>query len=155
MARFQTAHARYNRNEMRSSLCLLLLMGLGLWAADRKPAGPGEVLRGKLLIRDGQPAQLETADHKTMLLEGDDDTTKILGDTRLNGFEVEARGHFSAPGRFQIDPIHTHAMLVRQDGKLKLVTYWCDICAIRAYTPGPCVCCQRETTLDLRDPDQQ
>jgi len=43
---------------------------------------------------------------------------------------------------------------VRQDGKLKLVTYWCDICAIRAYTPGPCVCCQRETTLDLRDPDQ-
>jgi hypothetical protein len=27
------------------------------------------------------------------------------------------------------------------------------VCNIRAYTPGPCVCCQRETTLDLIDPD--
>jgi len=27
------------------------------------------------------------------------------------------------------------------------------VCGIRAYTPGPCVCCQAETELDLRDPD--
>jgi hypothetical protein len=35
-----------------------------------------------------------------------------------------------------------------------MITYWCDVCSIRAYTPGPCVCCQQETTLDLRDPDK-
>jgi len=112
-------------------------------------------LRGKLIVHAGGPATIETPDHQTVKLEGDDTTTKLLGDSRLSGFEVEARGHFIAPGRFRIDPSHTHSLMVRQDGRLKLITYWCDVCSIRAYTPGPCVCCQKETTLDLRDPDQQ
>jgi hypothetical protein len=38
---------------------------------------------------------------------------------------------------------------------MKLVSYWCDICTIRSYTPGPCVCCQKDTTLDLIDPDHE
>jgi hypothetical protein len=138
---------------MRWSVCLLAIVGSIVWAADGKP--PAEVVHGKLMVHDGQPAQVETTEHKTIVLDGDDDTRKILGDTRLNGFQVEVHGHFTAPDHFLIDPIHTHALLVRQEGRLKLVTYWCDICSIRAYTPGPCVCCQRETTLDLRDPDQQ
>jgi len=127
-------------------------MAGSLLAAD---SGPGVTLRGKLIIREGKPATLETSDHKIVALEGDDTTSKLLGDGRLSGFDVEARGRFLAPGRFRIDPSHTHSLMVRQDGHLKLITYWCDICSIRAYTPGPCVCCQRETTLDLRDPDQQ
>ena len=139
---------------MRSSVCLLAILGAVLWAADVHPAPSGGVVRGKLTVHEGQPAQVETTEHQVVRLDGDTDTLKILGDSRLNGFQVEAHGHFTAPDRFLIDPIHTHSFLVRQDGKLKLVTYWCDICSIRAYTPGPCVCCQRETTLDLRDPDQ-
>ena len=87
---------------------------------------PGETLRGKL----------------------------VLGDPRLNGFDVEAKGRFTAPDRFPIDPIHTRALLFRQGGKLRMITYWCDTCSIRSFTPGPCVCCQRETTLDLHDPDE-
>jgi hypothetical protein len=144
---------------MRWMVCVLAILGAVvpgsvLGAADGVPA-PAGVVRGKLLVREGQPAQVETAEHKTVKLDGDESTLKVLGDGRLNGFQVEAHGHFTAPDRFLIDPVHTHSLLVRQDGKLKLVTYWCDICSIRAYTPGPCVCCQRETTLDLRDPDQQ
>lgn len=139
---------------MRSSVCLLAILGAVLWAADVTPAPPSMVLRGKLSIHEGQPPLLETDGHKKVQLEGDVDTTKVLGDSRLNGFDVEAHGHFSAPDRFLIDPVHTHSLLVKQDGKLKLVTYWCDICSIRAFTPGPCVCCQRETTLDLRDPNK-
>jgi len=77
----------------------------------------------------------------------------ILHDERVDGFQMEARGHFTAPDRFTIDPQHTRALLVRDHGRLKMITYWCDVCGIRAYTPGPCVCCQKETTLDLRDPD--
>ena len=138
---------------MRTTVCLAAILGAALWAADRTPAQAG-VLRGKVAIQQGQPARVQTADHKSVVLDGDEDTRKVLGDTRLNGFEIEARGHFTAPDRFLIDPIHTRALLVRQDGRLKMVTYWCDVCSIRAYTPGPCVCCQRETTLDLRDPDQ-
>ena len=115
----------------------------------------GETLRGKLVLRDGKPPVVETAEHKLVILDGDEPTRKVLGDLRLNGFEVEAKGRFTAPDRFLIDPIHTRSMLVRQDGKLRMVTYWCDICSIRSFTPGPCVCCQRETTLDLRDPDER
>ena len=114
-----------------------------------------ETLRGKLTIRDGQPASLETADHKVVNLDGDEPTRKVLTDHRLNGFDIQVRGHFAAPNRFVIDPQHTHSLLVHRDGHLKLVTYWCSVCSIRAYTPGPCVCCQEETTLDLRDPDQE
>ena len=66
---------------------------------------------------------------------------------------MEARGHFTAPDKFLIDPQHTRALLVRDGGKLKMITYWCDVCYIRAYAPGPCVCCQKDTDLDLRDLD--
>ena len=121
-----------------------------LAAADNiKP----ETLRGKLIIQAGQAPAVETADHHRILLDGDAPTRKVLHDERVNGFEMEARGHFTAPGHFTIDPQHTRALLVRDGGHLKMVTYWCDVCGIRAYTPGPCVCCQKETTLDLRDPD--
>jgi hypothetical protein len=112
-------------------------------------------LQGKLIVREGKPAALETPDHKLVQLTGDNPTQKVLGDSRLNGFEIQARGHFNSPGQFQLDPIHTHSMLVNREGHLKMVTYWCDVCSIRAYTPGPCVCCQQETVLDLRDPDKQ
>ena len=110
-------------------------------------------LEGKLTVRAGQPATLETAAHQVVQLDGDAPTRKVLGDARLNGFEIQAKGHYTEPGRFQIDPMHTRSMLVKKDGHLKMVTYWCDVCSIRAYTPGPCVCCQQETVLDLRDPD--
>jgi len=133
---------------MRFCLCLpvLVLAAGSALAADS--------LRGKLVLGDGKPPVVETAEHKLVALDGDEPTRKVLGDQRLNGFEVEAKGRFTAPDHFLIDPIHTRSMLVRQDGKLRMVTYWCDICSIRSFTPGPCVCCQRETTLDLRDPDE-
>jgi hypothetical protein len=134
---------------MRSCLCFLAF-ALISFAAD---SHPGQPLRGRLVVRDGQPPAMETSDRQTVLLEGDETTRKVLADTRLNGFEAEARGHFTAPGRFLIDASHTHSLLARKDGKLKLITYWCDLCSIRAYTPGPCVCCREETTLSLIDPD--
>src|ERR1019366_1149455 len=46
-----------------------------------------------------------------------------------------------------------HARIVLDGGKLKMIAYWCDVCYIRAYAPGPCVCCQKDTDLDLRELD--
>ena len=132
--------------------CLFLLAALCAFAAD---VPKSETLTGRLVLAAGKPPALETAGHKAVLLDGDDATRKILGDQRLDGFEVQAKGHFTAPGKFLIDPIHTRAMMVRQDGKLKMITYRCDVCNIRGNTPGPCPCCQKETLLDLRDPDAQ
>ena len=136
---------------MRLCLCLLALAAGSAFASDFHP---GEPLRGKLVVREGKPPVLETAEHKVVILDGDEPTRKVLGDQRLDGFDIEAKGHFTAPDRFLIDPIHTRGLLVRQGDKLRMVTYWCDLCSIRAYTPGLCACCQRETTLDLRDPDK-
>ena len=135
---------------MRFCLCLLVMAAFCL-AADPTAV----TIQGQLIVREGKPASLETPDHKLVELTGDNPTQKVLGDTRLNGFEIQAKGHFTSPGQFQLDPMHTHSLLVHKDGHLKMVTYWCDICSIRAYTPGPCVCCQQETVLDLRDPDKQ
>jgi hypothetical protein len=136
---------------MRIGFLLLTVIAGVLCAAD---APPSTTLRGKLLVREGKPAVLETADHKMVTLAGDKSTSEVLGDARMNGFEVEARGHFTAPDQFLIDPIHTRAMMVHRDGHLKVITFWCDACSLRSYTPGPCVCCQKETTLDLIDPDK-
>ncbi len=85
-------------------------------------------------------------------LSGDEPTSKILRDARLNGKTLEARGRFVGAGEFRIDPIETRPMvLVEGDRKLR-VTYYCDVCSIRTYSPGPCMCCQADTRLDLIDP---
>jgi hypothetical protein len=136
---------------MRFCLCLPILAVVAALAAD---SHPGETLRGKLVLSERKPPAVETAEHKLVTLDGDEPTRKVLGDQRLNGFEIEAKGRFTAPDRFLIDPIHTRALLVRHGDKLRMITYWCDTCSIRSFTPGPCVCCQRETTLDLHDPDE-
>ena len=72
----------------------------------------------------------------------------------LSGMELELIGKFSAPDLFTVDPIHTRAMFVHKNGKRYLITYWCELCAIRTYTPGKCWCCQQETQLDLRESDK-
>ena len=136
---------------MRICLGIVALAAL-LGAA---PSPPAETLRGTLAISAGHAPALVTAEGREVKLDGDPDTRKILDDPRLNGFEVEAKGHFTAPGRFAIAPIHTRAIMVRRDGKLMLITYFCELCNIRAWTPGPCACCQRETTLELRDPGEK
>lgn len=61
----------------------------------------------------------------------------------------------AATDQFQVDPSYTHAVHVLKDGKKFMVTYWCDVCSIRQYEPGPCWCCQRETHLDLRPLDPE
>lgn len=135
---------------MRVCLCLLILGVVSLHAASTPKS---ETVHGKLVVRSGESPMLETEEHQRIVLDGDTPTRKVLHDPRVNGFEVEATGHFTAPGQFLIDPQHTRALLVRDGGKLKMITYWCDVCYIRAYTPGPCVCCQKDTDLDLRDLD--
>jgi len=131
-----------------------LLLGCCLVCACLAEGPKSETVRGFLRQHPGGPPALETADHRMISLDGDEQTKSVLNDTRLAGFDMEAKGHFIAPDKFQVDPIHTKAMFVHKDGHLKVITYWCDTCSIRTYTPGPCMCCQKETTLDLRDPDQ-
>lgn len=101
-------------------------------------------------VSDGRPA-LRTSDGRLIYLDGDKPTLGVLHDARLQGTQFEAVGRFTAPDRFEVLPIYKRAMFVHRDGKRLMVTYWCDVCGIRSYTPGPCWCCQQETQLDLRE----
>jgi hypothetical protein len=132
---------------------VLLALCLGLACFGETPK-PGATIRGKLTQRAGKPPVLTTPDGKMVTLDGTPDALKVLNDARLNGFELEAHGHFTAPDRFTVGENHARALVVHKHGHVKMITYWCDVCSIRSYAPGVCWCCQAETDLDLRDPDQ-
>lgn len=121
-----------------------------LWIALAAPlsalANAARTVRGKLRV----PAVLIT-DAGEVRLESDRQTTLVLGDKRLDGKEFEVTGEMLPSGSMRVDPIHTKALKVQQEGKSLLVTYWCEVCSIRTYAPGPCMCCQADTELDLRE----
>jgi hypothetical protein len=114
-----------------------------------------ESVKGKLVQHDDAPVLLKTDDGKTVTLTGDEGTQKVLHDPRLSGVNLEALGHFNSPDQFAVGPIYEKNMFVLKDGKRQRITYWCDVCSIRTYEPGVCVCCQKWTDLDLRDPNQE
>lgn len=109
------------------------------------------VIRGKLSRTPAGAPALATGDGRFIPLTGDKDTVGVLRDKRLASGEIELRGRFTSPDLFTIDPIHTKAMHIHKDGKKLFITYWCEVCSIRTYTPGICWCCQEETALDLRE----
>jgi hypothetical protein len=115
----------------------------------------GESVRGKLVQHGDGPATLDTPDGRTVALAGDAESQKVLHDPRLGGLELETLGHFTSANQFTLGPFYDKNMFVIKDGRRLRITYWCDICAIRTYAPGPCVCCQKWTDLDLRDPNQE
>ena len=120
--------------------------------SPKTPETRSTAIHGKLIQRENQTPAIETADHKLIVLAGDASTEHVLHDKRLAGLDLEAKGHSTAADRFQVDPFYTRALYVIKDGKRLMVTYWCEICSIRQYEPGPCWCCQRETKLDLHEP---
>ena len=126
---------------------ILSLLALGPLAADESPT----TLRGRLSKNGAGKPILVLSGGKQAVLEGDESTTGVINDKRLDGMDLEVTGGFRATDTFVINPIHTKAMFVHKDGKRLYVTYWCDVCSIRTYTPGKCVCCQEETELDLRE----
>jgi hypothetical protein len=106
-------------------------------------------LRGKLTQAEGKPPALTLADGRAVQLEGDEQTTGVLHDPRLKDIDFEATGHLEGDTKLRILPIHKRALYVHKNGKRLFVTYWCEVCAIRTYTPGTCWCCQDDTALDL------
>ena len=131
-------------NVTRRLFCAPLSLALVAVAAE-----PATSLRGKL--ETGKTPVLETAQGKRIRLKGDKATMHVLHDARLNGADFEVVGRFTAQDEFQIGPIHTRSMFVHRAGEKLMISYWCDVCSIRTYEPGICMCCQEETALDLKE----
>ncbi|MBM3793520.1 MAG: hypothetical protein FJW31_05525 [Acidobacteria bacterium] len=108
-------------------------------------------IRGKL-APGPKPTLLTPAGPIT--LTGDAGTLFVLGDLRLKDLDVELLGQPASaePGApFQIQPLHKRAVFVYKAGKRLMVTYWCEVCSIRTFTPGVCMCCQDETAVDFKE----
>lgn len=132
----------------RNAISLSLLAPAWALALSDTPAR----LRGRLVHRPGEPPLLETSDGRRLRLEADPESIAVLQDDRVRPELFEAVGAPLSPGAFRIDPIYRKAMFVVRDGKSLVITYWCEVCAIRTYSPGKCQCCQDETAFDPRDP---
>ena len=114
-----------------------------------------DTVQGKLVERKDKAPLLRTGDGREIELSGDDETLKVLNDPRLDGVTLEAIGHFTSAAQFAIGPLYDTNMFVLKNGKRLHITYWCNVCSIRTYVPGNCVCCQKWTDLDLQDPNQK
>ena len=114
-------------------------------------AGKQASIRGRLKLASAGVPVLALSDAQQIALRGDESTMGVLLDPRVRDMDFELIGTPTAMGAFEVGPIHTKAMYVHKGGQKLFVTYWCDICSIRTYTPGACWCCQEDTELDLRD----
>jgi hypothetical protein len=108
------------------------------------------IVRGRF----STPGVVTTSDGRKISLTGDDPTKLVLEDKRLNGLDFEAVGEMKN-GVFVINPIHLRGIWVYRKGARLMVTYWCDICYIRTYSPGICWCCQEDTKFDPKDPNSK
>lgn len=132
---------------MRRRDCLLLPLAAASAAAQGK-----DTVRGRLIQDESRPPAIRSADGSVVRLHGDRETIGVLRDGRLADDDFEAVGSRRNDGGFDVDPIHLRALFVHRNGKRLVITYWCAVCSIRTFTPGRCVCCQEETSLDPRDP---
>ena len=150
MTRKGTTWVRYSLSDNESVDRRGFLFGLlsAVAAAAAEPASAQRSLRG-VLRTAGEPL-LETGGSRVKLT-GDEATMLVLQDERLNGSEFEVVGNPLPDGRFDVNRIHTRSLFAIQGGKRLMVTYWCDVCYIRTYSPGKCWCCQKNTDLDLRE----
>jgi hypothetical protein len=121
------------------------------WAALSLRAQEQTSLRGVLGAGPENKPVLRTPGGQSVFLSGDSPTEGVLRDRRLAGTEIEVVGRLEAADRLMVNPIHTRALFSWKNGKRQYITYWCEVCSIRTYTPGTCWCCQEETALDIRD----
>jgi len=112
---------------------------LAAWASEGARA-----IRGRL--KPGSPARIGDVE-----LTGDGPTLLVLADERLKDSDFEAIGLQESPSTFRVDPIHKRNLFVHKDGKRLMISYWCDVCSIRTWAPGVCLCCQDETALDMKE----
>ncbi len=129
-------------------------LGLAIPAFAASPAAAGapasSEIRGKLIQPDSGPVSLDTGSVK-IEIRADKDSDSVLHDRRLAPLEIALHGHPIDATHFQLDPFFLKPIYAMKNGKEMLVTYYCDVCSIRYYTPGRCVCCQQETRVDLHD----
>lgn len=73
-----------------------------------------------------------------------DSLTAIFSDERVRSRELQVTARLNAKGQLELIKVQS-----LREGKLYNIYYFCEICNIRAYAPGPCPCCRNE--LEFRE----
>lgn len=114
---------------------LILLVSLILDA-------PTATITGQLALVDKTPV-LRVDGQEIRLISSDEYAPLILRDQRLVAHTLHLEGRWKEQGRvFEVTHIHTV-----KEGKEFRIAYYCPICNIWAFKPGPCVCCLQPVEL--------
>src|SRR5690349_8033951 len=127
------------------------------WLAQASPAGAASPapadsidLRGTAvcLDRSGHRQACGSAPRRFALLDREgrlhpflpaDELARIFEDPRVRERDLAVRAREAAAHALEIIKVFS----VR-DGQVYDLRYYCDVCHINAYVPGPCPCCGRE-----------
>lgn len=116
---------------------LLLSMIVSPQASD--VSGKLAMVSGAPVLRIGVGSEAK----EIRLVSNDDHIQLILADERLFSRVLHVQGTWKEKDRvFEVESLHT----VR-DGKEFKVAYYCPICNVWAFKPGPCICCLQPVEL--------
>lgn len=105
---------------------------------------PPTVLTGQIVIVDRSPV-IRIDGKEIRLISNDEYLPLIMADERLASRTIRLEGQWKEKDRvFEVQHLHT----VKQ-GKEFRVLYYCSVCDLWSFKPGPCVCCTK--LLDLRE----
>jgi hypothetical protein len=68
-----------------------------------------------------------------------DSTGLMLADQRVNKYQLQLTARLHPK-----DQLENIRILAVREGRLYDLFYFCDVCNITAYAPGPCPCCYQE-----------
>ncbi len=118
-----------------SRLLAVFLVIAGLAAAQA--AKLDSAITGVLENTGGQ-AVLKAGGKAYRLATDDQEDAATLADERWAGHTLRVEGRETTPGTLQVE-----RFFGLRDGKLYRLAYYCEICNITQYRPGPCMCCQQ------------
>lgn len=76
---------------------------------------------------------------KLYIFDPADSSTAVFTDERVRARDLQITARLNL--KKQLELIKVQSI---REGKLYDIYYFCEICNIRAYAPGPCPCCQKE-----------
>ena len=112
------------------------------------------VVRGHVVCLDdkGRPSKtcvegahrfgLRTSDNKLYSFLTADSLAEMFEDPIVRERTLQITGNPIGDNRLELIKV-----LSIRDGKLYDIFYFCDVCNITAYAPGPCACCRKEMEL--------
>lgn len=80
--------------------------------------------------------ELLTAENRRYGFVPGDALITMFTESRVRKMELQVKGFLHDAGRIEMTRVQA-----RRDGKLYDIFYYCEVCEIIAYGPGPCFCC--------------